>query len=267
MAVFSSKSSGIIAHILHMNFKNIILLNPEPLFYKIQNIQYNFPMPRFDVITIFPEIFEGFLKESILGRAQKKRLISIKIHQLRKWAKDKHQTVDDRPFGGGPGMVIKIEPIYKAIQSLKKTKKVKTIVINFSPRGKKFNTTMAKRFSKYNQLIFICGRYEGIDERVPQKIADETISVGDYITIGGEVPTMAVIEAVSRFIPGVIGKRESVEKYDYPQYTRPEIFSPNAKRQALSAKHVWAVPKVLLSGDHKKIKEWRDRKTKIINSI
>ncbi len=232
---------------------------------------------KFDVITIFPEIFEGFLRESILGRAQKPRkatprgrphkdsprgrvkIISIKIHQLRRWAKDKHQTVDDRPFGGGPGMVLKIEPIYKAAQSLKfkvQSSKLKVKVINFSPRGKKFNTAMAKKFAIYDNLIFICGRYEGIDDRVSKEIADETISIGDYITIGGEVPAMAVIEAVSRFIPGVIGKKESVQKSDYPQYTRPEVFYPNAKR-------AWTVPKVLLSGNHEKIKKWRDKHAKI----
>ena len=248
-------------------------------------------MLRFDIITLFPEIFEGFLRESILGRAQKKKLISIKIHQLRDWAKDKHQTVDDRPFGGGPGMVLKIEPIFRAVQFLKrkvKNEKRKIIVINFSPRGKNFNTAMAKKFAKYNQLIFICGRYEGIDERVSAKIADETISMGDYITIGGEIPAMAMAEAISRFIPGVIGKIESVQKEDYSQYTRPEVFYPNAKpekpsgvkprgghatfrgpraftgRQSLSAKRAWTVPKVLLSGDHKKIEKWRsERKIKI----
>ena len=219
---------------------------------------------KFDVITIFPEIFEGLLKESILGKAQNKKLISIKIHQLRKWAKDKHQMVDDRPFGGGPGMVLKIEPIFRAIKQLKLKGKEKARIVLLSPRGKKFNTTMAKKFAKYNQLIFICGRYEGIDERVSEKIADEAISVGDYITIGGEIPAMAIIEAVSRFIPGVIGKKESVEKYDYPQYTRPEIFHPNSKSQMSKVRRMWPIPKVLISGNHKKIKEWRSRHSKII---
>lgn len=218
-------------------------------------------MIKFDVITIFPEIFGGFLKESILGRAQKKKLLSIKIHQLRKWAKGKHQMADDRPFGGGPGMVLKIEPIFKAVQFLKRKagdgRKQKALVVNLSPRGKKFNTAMAQKFAKYNHIIFICGRYEGIDERVSQNIADTTISVGDFIAIGGEVPVMAVIEAVSRFVPGVIGKEESVQKYDYPQYTRPEVFSPDGKAK-------WKTPSVLLSGNHKKIKEWRDKKAKII---
>jgi len=213
---------------------------------------------KFDVITIFPEIFEGFLKESILGKAQKKKLISIKIHQLRKWAKGKHEMVDDTPFGGGPGMVIKVGPIYRAVKYLKsKLKRKKIRIINFSPRGKKFNTKIAKGFAKYDNLILLCGRYEGVDERVSKKIADETISVGEYISIGGEVPAMIVIEAVSRYIPGVIGKVESVQKDDYPQYTRPEIFNPDGKTK-------WRIPKVLISGNHKKIKEWREKYTKTI---
>jgi tRNA (guanine37-N1)-methyltransferase len=211
---------------------------------------------KFDVITIFPEIFNGFLKESILGKAQEKKAISIKIHPLRKWGEGKHETVDDIPYGGGPGMVIKVEPIFKAVKAIKKKGK-KVRVVHLSPRGKTFNTKMAKRFAKYDQLILICGRYEGVDERVSKKIADETISVGNYITIGGEVPAMAVIEATSRYISGVIGKRESVQKDDYPQYTRPEIFSPDSKIK-------WKVPKVLISGDHKKIKEWRDKYEKEI---
>lgn len=213
------------------------------------------------MITIFPEIFEGFAKESLLGRAQKKKIISLKLHSLRKWGIGKHETVDDIPYGGGPGMVLKIEPIYKAVRSLKaKSSKQKARVILFSPRGKKFNTKMANRFAKYDQLILVCGRYEGVDERVAKHIADEVVSVGDYILIGGEVAAMAVIEAVSRFIPGVIGKVESVEKWDYAQYTRPEIFQK------------WKVPAILRSGRHADIEKWRkehgrDQGEKVVYSV
>ena len=217
---------------------------------------------QFDIITIFPNIFENFLTGSLLARAIKRGLIKIKVHNLRDWTTDKHQTVDDKPFGGGPGMVLKIEPIYKAVQSLKskfksQNLKLKRRVVLFSPRGKKFIQADAKRLTKYNQLILICGRYEGVDERVAEYIADEIISIGDYILSGGEIPAMVIIEAVSRLIPGVISKKESVEKLDYPQYTRPEVFEikEGDKLKRLS------VPKVLLSGNHQKIAAWRKSHT------
>lgn len=205
---------------------------------------------RFDIITIFPEIFGSLLKASLLAKAREKKTIKINIHNLRDWAKGKHQVVDDKPYGGGPGMVLKIEPIYKALKKMKATKKSKVIFL--SPRGKKFNQRTAEKWAKsLKQLIIVSGRYEGVDERV-KKLADETLSVGDFITLGGEVPAMAVIEAVARLVPGVVGKKESVEKLDFPQYTRPEVFKG------------WKVPKVLLSGNHKKIEEWRKRHSKEI---
>jgi len=216
---------------------------------------------RFDVITIFPEIFNSYLKESLISRAQKKKLIKINVHNLRKWTKDRHKTVDDRPFGGGLGMVLKIEPLYKAVQSLKsKIKNQKSKIILFTPRGKKFNQKMAYQLSKYDRLILICGRYEGVDERVAKKIADMELSIGDYDLMGGELPAMVMIEVVSRLIPGVLGKpqllKERITKekgfIEYPQYTRPEVFNK------------WRVPKVLLSGNHKKIEEWRKKRGKII---
>jgi len=214
-------------------------------------------MIRFDIISIFPNIFDSYFKESIIQRAQQKRLIKVKVHNLRKWTKDRHRTVDDRPFGGGMGMVLKVEPIFKAVSSLKKRK---TKVILFTPRGKKFNQKMAYRLSKLNHLILICGRYEGVDERVAKYIADEEISIGDYDLMGGELPAMVVIETISRLIPGVIGKpqllKERITKekgfIEYPQYTRPEVFKK------------WQVPKVLLSGNHKKIGEWREKHGKVI---
>jgi len=216
-------------------------------------------MIKFDIITIFPEIFDSYFKESLIFRGQKKKLIKINVHNLRKWTSDKHKTVDDRPFGGGPGMVMKVEPVYRAVIALKsQIPKTKTIL--FSPRGKKFNQKMAYQFSKLNQLILICGRYEGVDERVAKHIADLELSIGDYVLMGGELPTMVVIEAVARLIPGILGKEQLLEEritkekgfIEYPQYTRPEVFNK------------WRVPKVLLSGDHKKIAEWRQKHRKII---
>jgi len=229
-------------------------------------------MLQFDVITIFPEIFDSYLKESFIKRAQQKKLIKINIHNLRRWTKDRHKTVDDRPFGGGLGMVLKIEPIYRAVQSLKsKIKNQKSKIILFTPRGKKFNQKTAYQLSKLNQIIMICGRYEGVDERVAKYIADEQISIGDYDLMGGELPSLVVIETVSRLIPGVLGKpqllKERITKekgfIEYPQYTRPPKFYPKGKFRRVRPK-VWKVPKVLLSGNHKKIAEWRKKHQKVI---
>lgn len=222
-------------------------------------------MITFNIITIFPEVFDSYLKVSLLGKAQKKRLIKINLVNLRRFATDRHKTVDDAPFGGGPGMVFKIQPIYKAVQSLKLKSKsagrrIKTRTILFSPRGKKFDQKTAKRLSKYDQLILISGRYEGVDERVAEHIAQEEISIGDYILSGGELPALVLIEAVSRHIPGVLGKKESLEdvKGSYPVYTRPaEFILKNKSRRP--EKSALKVPKVLLSGDHKKIDEWRKK--------
>jgi tRNA (guanine37-N1)-methyltransferase len=220
-------------------------------------------MLTFDVLTIFPKIFDSYLKESLIARAQKKKLIKIKVHNLRKWTTDRHQTVDDRPFGGGLGMVLKVEPIYKAVRAIKGKKKAKVIL--FTPRGKKFNQKMAYQFSKLNKLIMICGRYEGVDERVAKHIADLELSIGDYDLMGGELPAMVLMETVARLIPGILGKEQLLKEritkekgfVEYPQYTRPEVFSPKKKVK-------WRVPKVLLSGNHKKIAEWRRKYQKVI---
>ena len=215
---------------------------------------------KFHILTIFPEIFQNnsYFNYSILKRAQEKKLITIKPYNLRDFTTDKHKIVDDAPYGGGPGMVLKIEPIYKAIQKLKtKNSKLKTRVILFSTRGKKLDEKTAQRLAKYKNLILICGRYEGVDERVAQHIADEEISVGDFVLSGGELPTMVLIEAVSRFVPKVLGKKESLEtiKGSYPVYTRPEVFITKSEKR--KAKKRLKVPRVLLSGDHKKIDKWR----------
>jgi len=246
---------------------------------------------KFDIITIFPEIFQSYFNESIIKRAQKKGLIKINAHNLRDFTNDKsrpesgsrqgsgHKTaclpkpwrrqVDDKPYGGGAGMVMMVEPIFKAIKALRNPKSKilnsKTKIILFSPKGKKFDQKMAKRFSKLDRLIMICGRYEGVDERVAKYIADEEVSVGDYVLTGGEIPAMIVVDAVTRLIPGVIAKEslneESFsfakekalceESYEYPQYTRPESIVINNKKRI--------VPKILLSGNHKKIEEWRKK--------
>ena len=211
---------------------------------------------RFDIITIFPNFFQNFLQEAILSRAIKRGLIKVNIHNLRKWTNDKHQTVDDKPFGGGPGMVLKIEPIFRAVKKIRsKVKNKKAKVILFSPRGKKLDQKMAKRFAKLGQLILICGRYEGVDERVAEYIADEVVSIGNYVLSGGEVPAMVVVEAISRLIPGVVGKKESAEKFDHAQYTRPEVFEIGVGKKSRKL----TVPKVLLSGNHKKIEGWRKK--------
>lgn len=225
---------------------------------------------RFDIITIFPKIFDSYLSESLIARAQKKKLIKINVHNLRDWTFNRHKTVDDKPFGGGLGMVLKIEPIYKAVKELtlkepssfekRNSVPLRTKVILFTPRGKKFNQKMAYQLSKQDQLILICGRYEGVDERVAKYIADLELSIGDYDLMGGELPAMIVIETTARLIPGVLGKPQLLKErltkkkgfIEYPQYTRPEIFNK------------WKVPKVLLSGNHKKIDDWRKKHQKII---
>ncbi len=216
-------------------------------------------MKRFDILTIFPNILESYFKESILKRAVFKRLIKIVTHNLRDFSQDKHKKVDDTPYGGGPGMVLQIEPISKAVQFAKlkcknKNVKCRSRIILFSTRGKKFDAETAKRLVKYDQLIFICGRYEGVDERVAEYIADEEISIGDFILSGGELPAAIVVESVARFIPGVLGKYESLEevKGSYSVYTKPEVFVTKGKKKL-------TVPKVLVGGDHRKIDEWRAR--------
>lgn len=239
----------------------------------------------FDIITIFPDIFNSYFNESILKIAQEKRLIKINIHNLRDYTTDKHKIVDDRPYGGGPGMILKIEPIYRALKNLapeaprmqKAFKSMKyevrskkninsdlsfyaSQVVMLDPAGKKFNQPMAQKFSKLDRLVLLCGRYEGFDNRVT-KLVDERISIGDYVLAGGELPAMIITEAVARLIPGVIGKTESLKEetfcekdfVEYPQYTRPETFCPD--------KNIcWEVPKVLLGGNHKKINEWRKKR-------
>jgi tRNA (guanine37-N1)-methyltransferase len=220
-------------------------------------------MIKFDIITIFPNIFDSYKNESLIARAQKKKLIKINVHNLRNFTDDQRGTVDARPFGGGLGMVLKIEPIFKAVKKIKRQKKSKVIL--FTPRGQKFTQKVAYKLSKLNQIIFICGRYEGVDERVAEHIADMELSIGDYDLMGGELPAMVVMEAISRLVSGVLGKEALLKEritsgggfIEYAQYTRPEHFSP-AKGK------IWKVPKVLTQGDHKKIEAWKKSHGKTI---
>lgn len=210
---------------------------------------------KFQIITIFPNIFESYFSESMIGRAQTKKLVKINVHDLRKWSCDKHNKVDDAPFGGGAGMILKVEPIYRALKTFKKNKKTKVILL--SAKGKKWDQAMVKKYSKLDEVILICGRYEGVDERVT-KFCDEEISIGDYVLTGGEIGAMAIIDSVTRLLPGVLGNAQSLKneshnipgKLEYPQYTRPELFEVDGKK--------YMVPKILLSGDHKKVDEWKE---------
>ncbi len=206
---------------------------------------------QFDVITIFPQMIDSYAKESILGRAQKKGTITIKAHDLREYTSDKHHKVDDTPYGGGPGMLMKVEPIEKALKKIKK--RSGTRVIMTAASGKMFTQKDARRLAEYKQVIFICGRYEGIDARVEEHLIDESLSIGEYVLTGGELPALTMIDAIARMIPEVLGSKESLDQeshdeegvLEYPQYTKPEVYKK------------WSVPEVLLSGDHKKIAEWR----------
>lgn len=239
-------------------------------------------MKQFDVITIFPKLFEPFTSEGLLARARKKKLLSITAHDLRRWTSDRHRTVDDRPYGGGAGMVLIVGPIYDAVQSISKSKvhkvrKVRNVkelgtrIILLSAKGKLFTQAHAQRLAKYDRLIFICGRYEGVDERVAKCLSDEELSIGEYVLFGGEVAAMVVIEATARLVPGVVAKAESVanESFskpgvrEHPHYTRPEVFSPPPQGTTHKLKaESWAVPKVLLSGNHERIQDWRDKHSK-----
>lgn len=206
---------------------------------------------KFDVLTLFPEMFET-LKTSVIGRAVEKDLIDINVINIRDFSEDKHKKVDDTPYGGGAGMVIKPDVVYKAYQSIKKDN---AKVIYMSPQGKPLNQKKVENLRKESHLILLCGHYEGIDQRVLDKIVDEEISIGDYVLTGGEIPAMVVIDSVSRYVEGVLNQDSIQEEsfsnglLEYPQYTRPEIFEGEA------------VPEILLSGHHEKIERWRKEKS------
>lgn len=214
---------------------------------------------RFHVITIFPDSFDSYLGESILRRAKEKKLIDVRFYNPRdtiRAPKNGYRPVDDRPYGGGPGMVMRPEPVLKAVaKAVAKVKGKKYLIVNFVPSAEKFTTAAAKKISKqYTDVILICGRYEGIDARVDKILKTKKYSIGDYVLTGGELPAMAVIDSVSRQIPGVLGKYESLEEERVSSsevYTRPEALAWKGKK--------YKVPKVLLSGNHKKIDEWKRR--------
>ena len=210
-----------------------------------------------DVITIFPQMLERIIKESILKRAQQKNIVKINIHNLRDFALDKHSIVDDYSYGGGAGMVLKPEPIFRAVEKIvgSKKRKRKVRIILLTPQGQTFNQAKAKELSQEEHLLFICGHYEGVDERVKENLITDEISIGDYVLTGGELPAMVIIDSLVRILPGVLNKIESFENdsfyqglLDYPHYTRPRRFREKS------------VPALLLSGNHSQIKEWRRQK-------
>ena len=207
---------------------------------------------KIDVVTIFPKMVEAGLAEGVVGRAKTAGVLDIVVHNLRDFTTDKHHVVDDVPFGGGPGMVMKPEPFFAALTAIRATRGTPDVVALLTPAGERFTQDGAKRLAGQRHLVLLCGRYEGIDERVREALATEEISIGDYVLSGGEVPALAVIDTVARLVPGVVGDDQSVEAdsftrglLDYPHYTRPAEFEG---RQ---------VPDVLLSGHHGEIKKWR----------
>jgi tRNA (guanine37-N1)-methyltransferase len=210
---------------------------------------------RFDVITIFPEFFRGPFEVGIIRRGRERGLIEIGVHDLRDFTSDRHRTVDDRPFGGGEGMVLKPEPIFGAVEKVRSRSDAEVVVL--SAAGRKFTQAEALRLSRVEQVILICGRYEGIDERVVEHLATAEISIGDFIISGGEIAAAVVVDAVTRYVPGVVGKEESIlrdsfsdpaaetQSVEHPHYTRPADFRG------------WKVPDVLISGDHDAVRKWR----------
>lgn len=210
---------------------------------------------RIDILTLFPEMFAGPFDHSIIKRAQEQGIVDIIIHNIRDYTHDRHRTVDDYPYGGGAGMVLKPEPIFEAVEAIKVTGKETTVIL-LSPQGHLFSQKIAWELSSKPHLVLICGHYEGIDERVRDNLVDEELSIGDYILSGGEVAAMAVVDAVVRLLPGAVGSEISVKNdshssglLQYPQYTRPETYRG------------WSVPGVLLSGNHREIARWRHQQS------
>ncbi len=207
----------------------------------------------FHVVTIFPEFFRGPFEHGVIERARRAGLIEIRVHDLRTWTEDRHRTVDDRPFGGGEGMVLKAEPIFEAVESIWPDRSAGKKVVLLSAQGRKFDQSVAREFAGLNELLLICGRYEGVDERVAEHLADEELSVGDFVLSGGELAAAMVIDVVARLREGVLGNRDSAvyESFgedgllDCPQYTRPAEFRG------------WKAPEVLLGGNHEQIRQWR----------
>jgi tRNA (guanine37-N1)-methyltransferase len=206
---------------------------------------------QFDVFTLFPEVFKPYLEASILQRAIKNSLLEVRLHDIRDWAPDKHHVTDDTPYGGGGGMVMKPEPVFAAVEEvLGKKRKVPLVLL--TPQGRPFTHAIAQEFARLPRLALLCGHYEGVDERIREHLVSDEISIGDYVLTGGELPAMIVIDAVARFLPGVLGDPGGAMDdsfasgmLEYPQYTRPEVFRG------------WKTPEVLLSGNHAEINRWR----------
>jgi tRNA (guanine37-N1)-methyltransferase len=209
----------------------------------------------FHVLTIFPDFFRAAFEQGVVGKARTAGLLEIRVHDLRDWTRDRHRTVDDRPFGGGEGMLLKVGPIFEAVESIWPDRGGNRKVVLLSAQGAKFDQARARDFSRLDELLLICGRYEGVDERVAEHLADEELSIGDYVLSGGELPAAVVIDAVARLIPGVLGNENSAvaESFgeegmlDCPQYTRPAEFRG------------WSVPEVLVGGNHEEIRKWRQK--------
>src|SRR6266568_4811904 len=208
---------------------------------------------RFDVLTLFPEIFQGYLTQSILKLALDKGIVTLNLWNIRDWAKGKHKSVDDRPFGGGPGMVLMPEPVFDAVEAVQAKAADPGLLIMLTPSGERLTQTVVPELAGFSRLLLLCGRYEGFDERIRLGLKPREISVGDFVCNGGEVPAMVVIDAVIRYVPGVLGDADSVKeeshsdpgRLEYPQYTRPRVFRD------------MAVPEVLVSGNHQAIARWR----------
>jgi tRNA (guanine37-N1)-methyltransferase len=207
----------------------------------------------FHILTIFPDFFDGPFRHGVVARAAEAGLIRIHIHDLRKWTQDRHRSVDDRPFGGGEGMLLKPAPIFDAVESVWPERAQAQRLVLLSAQGKRFDQAAARRLSQYPELFLICGRYEGVDERVAEHLADEELSIGDFVLSGGELAAAIVVDCVARLLPGVLGNQDSAVQesfgesglLDCPQYTRPADFRG------------WKVPQVLLSGNHEEIRRWR----------
>lgn len=205
---------------------------------------------RIDIISLFPQMFQGPFSESLIKRAIENGLVQINIHNLREYTHDRHHTADDYPYGGGPGMVLKPEPVFEAVEAIRGEDKTEVVLL--SPQGEVFSYQMAQEFAAKKRVILICGHYEGVDERVREHLVDKEVSIGDYVLTGGELAAMVVVDSVVRLIPGVLGSAESLAEesiswglLEYPQYTRPPDFRD------------WTVPEVLLSGNHQEIARWR----------
>jgi tRNA (guanine37-N1)-methyltransferase len=210
---------------------------------------------RFDIVTIFPRMVDAALAEGILARAIQRDLLDVRARDLREFTDDRHRTVDDVPYGGGPGMVLKPEPMFRALDAIRREAGEPQAIVLMSPHGRRFSQDEAARLSGLDRVVILCGRYEGIDDRVRENLATEELSIGDYVLSGGELPALVVVDAVARLIPGVVGDEDSVAGdsfsrglLDFPHYTRPAEF-----RQ-------WKVPDVLVSGHHAEIRKWRKRR-------